>query len=75
MKMKFVLQLSARIFFLLLLVLPGIELKAQEKETVIHKGDIITHNIKVKKGTYYFENLDSLTPALVVEGNNITIDF
>ncbi len=71
--MKFV--LSARIIFLLLLVHPNTEVKAQEKETILHKGDVITHTIKVKKGTYYFEGLDSLTPALIVDGNNITIDF
>lgn len=60
---------------LLLLLMFTIESQAQKKETTLHKGDIITQSIKVKKGTYFFGGIDSLTPALIIEGDNIIIDF
>ncbi len=64
-----------KMIFLLTLLMQVTAVKAQIKETVIHKGDTITHSIKVKKGIYYFENNDSLTPSLIINGDNITIDF
>src|SRR5215217_3864365 len=65
----------ARMLLLLIAVLKLGELAAQNKEVVIRKGDVITQSIKVKRGTYYFLQSDSLVPSLVVEGENITIDF
>lgn len=46
-----------------------------ENETIIKKGDVITHSIRVKKGKYFFGKNDSLAPVLIVKGDNITIDF
>src|SRR5699024_1903891 len=51
------------------------EVTAQNKEVVIRKGDVITQSVKVKRGTYYFLNSDSLAPSIIIEGDNITIDF
>lgn len=67
--------LSCRMALLLLLTFPTGETIAQKKETALRQGMVITGSITVKKGTYHFQDLDSLTPALIVDGNNITIDF
>lgn len=65
---------SPKIIFLLV-ILSVTSAKAQQSETPIRKGDIITKSIKVKKGTYYFGKTESLTPWLVIDGDNITVDF
>ena len=65
----------ARMLLLLVTLLIVAELNAQKKEVVIRKGDVITQSVKVKRGTYYLLNNDSLAPALIIEGDNITIDF
>jgi parallel beta-helix repeat protein len=52
-----------------------LEATAQDHEILIKQGDIITRSIKVKRATYHFKGADSLTPALIIEGDNITIDF
>ena len=47
--------------------------QAQEK---IHSGMVITHSVKFKKSVYKIDAADNLEqPVIVVEGNNITIDF
>lgn len=76
MKFNFPLKLSFRmVLLLLLLATQTTAVEAQQKETVIRKGDVITRSIKVKRGTYYFINNDSLTPSLIIDGDNITVDF
>lgn len=59
---------------LLLSFIPCIS-SAQESPVSLKAGDVITHSITVKKGIYNLEGRDSLLPALVIDGNDITIDF
>ncbi|MEP7145045.1 MAG: hypothetical protein ABI707_19320, partial [Ferruginibacter sp.] len=63
------------LLFFVVLILQTNLINAQARETVLHKGDIITKSIKVKKGTYSFDVRDSLLPVLVIEGDNIIVDF
>ena len=75
MNINFQLQLSIKYFFSLLLILHIKSLNAQENETILRQGDVVKKSIIVKKGTYYFPGSNPLTPALTIEGDNITIDF
>jgi len=45
-------------------------------QTVLKKGLIITKSTKIKKDTYYLHGYDSLSQsAIVIEGENIIVDF
>lgn len=59
---------------LILFSLP-LMIHAQEKETSLQQGMVIRSSITIKKATYYLDGRDSLLPAIIVEGNDITIDF
>jgi hypothetical protein len=48
----------------------------QAQEISLRKGLTITKSSKIKKGTYKLDGFDSLNkPVIVIEGNNITVDF
>jgi parallel beta-helix repeat protein len=58
--------------FILLLSFAG----ADAQEILLKKGMIIKRSAKIKKGTYALDGHDSLNrPVIVIEGNNIIIDF
>ena len=68
-------RFTSRLLLLFPFFVSAINTNAQAKETALHQGDMITKSITVKKGTYLFDGNDSLTPSLVIDGDNITVDF
>lgn len=49
---------------------------AAEAQVLLKRGMVIKKSVKVKKGTYSLNGYDSLSKgAIVIEGNNITVDF
>jgi len=49
---------------------------AQGGSIALYKGIVIKHSVTVKKKIYHFEGADSLYEApIVIEGDNITVDF
>ena len=58
--------------FVLLLSFAGI----QAQEIMLKKGMTLKRSVKIKKATYALDGHDSLNrPVIVIEGNNIIIDF
>ena len=47
-----------------------------EAQVILKRGMVIKKSVKVKKGTYLLNGYDSLSKgAIVIEGDNITVDF
>src|SRR6185369_15869706 len=66
--------MQKKIFFGLVALLAFCYLNAQEKPII--KGMKISKSIKIKKTVYMLDASDSLNkPVILVEGDNITIDF
>ena len=66
---------SVKFLFLLPNLFLAFSALAQEKQITLQAGDVITQSVSVKKGVYYLDGRDSLLPAMIIDGNNITIDF
>ena len=62
-----------RISAIAVLLFIGLVLCAQEK--VLTKGMKITKTTKVKRASYLLPSADLETPVIIVEGNNIIVDF
>ncbi|RZL99568.1 MAG: hypothetical protein EOO88_59470, partial [Pedobacter sp.] len=45
------------------------------EEIQLKTGTIITSSVKIKKDTYHLDGPASLSPAITIEGSNITVDF
>lgn len=65
---------SARSLFFLL-AFASLKASAFQKEIPIRKGEVIRESVKIQKGTYIINNNKALDPVLIIEGDNITIDF
>ena len=66
---------SVKFLFLLPNLFLAFSALAQEKQITLQAGDVITQSVSVKKGVYYLDGRDSLLPAMIIDGNNITIDL
>lgn len=65
-----------KICILFVVLLNVFTLKAQDRTFSLRKGVIISHSVIIKKKVYHFNHTDSsyLAPV-VIEGDNITVDF
>ena len=65
--------MGKRVITLLILVFT---LSVTNGQTILKKGLVITRSTKIKKGTYTLDAYDSLDKSvIVIEGNNIVVDF
>jgi parallel beta-helix repeat protein len=68
-------KLPVERLFQLCFLFTSLSLTAQDTEVSLRSGELITRSIKVKRAVYYLNGPDSLLPAIVIKGDNITVDF
>jgi parallel beta-helix repeat protein len=68
-------RISPKVFLRLCILFIPFSVCAQKQQISLHAGDVITRSVTIKKGIYYLDGAKSLSPAIVIDGNNITVDF
>jgi hypothetical protein len=72
--MKFTLHLFLFLLFGSFVLIPLVSLG--QKSVPLHSSMHITQSVTIKKGTYHLDGANSLSQgAIIIEGNNITVDF
>jgi parallel beta-helix repeat protein len=68
--MKLFSALSYFRLFILFIPMTGLA-----QEVTLQAGDVITRSVTIKKGVYNLDGPDGFLPAIIIDGNNITVDF